>query len=81
MNSDNTKITVQIVEDGMITVPIADYNLLLDHDTRLQVIREKAMHAIDAGEYTLCSDTFLRAALGLLNYTKPSKPEAEDKDE
>lgn len=82
MSSDYEKIAVQVVQDGMITIPIEDYNLLLEHDTRLMILRDQVMHAIDTNDYTLCSDTFLQAVIGLLGY-KPTKDEQkpEDKDE
>ena len=82
MSADYEKIAVQVVQDGMITIPIEDYNLLLEHDTRLTILRDQVKNAIDTNDYKLCSDTFLHAMVGLLGY-KPAKEDqnSEDKDE
>ena len=81
MSSDNSNVTVQIVENGMITIPIEDYNLLLEHDTRLQILRDKVEHSIDTDQPMLCTEMFLRALLGLLDYEAVKKPKAEAEDE
>ena len=83
MSSDNEKICVKVVEDNDVTIPVEEYSLLVDHDTRLEIIREQAKKSIDNNDYKLCSDEFLMAVLDLLDY-KPKKkeePEPEEKDE
>lgn len=71
MRPDCEKAIVQVVENDMITISIEEYRRLLDHDTRFKILRAKVKNAIDKGEYSACSEIFLRTLLNLLDYTKP----------
>lgn len=84
MSSDIEKIHVEVVEDDVVTIPVEEYSLLVDHDTRLSIIREQVKKSIDDHEsYRLCSDEFLLAVLDLLDYEprKKENQESEEKDE
>lgn len=84
MSSDIEKIRVEVVDDDVITIPVEEYSLLVDHNTRLSIIREQVKKSIDNHErYRLISDEILLAVLELLDYEPKKKEdsEPEEKDE
>lgn len=83
MSSDIENIRVEVVKNDVVTIPVEEYSMLIDHDTRLMIIREQVKKSIDNYEnYRLCSNEFLLAVLDLLGY-KPKEetvqnPEKKD---
>lgn len=81
MSSDIENIRVEVVENDVVTIPVEEYSMLIDHDTRLVIIREQVKKSIDDHEnYRLCSNEFLLAVLDLLGY-KPKEETVQNPEE
>ena len=77
---EKEKIIVELVDESTVSIPVKEYAMLVDHDTRLSIIRENVKQQIDnESPYISISSDYILSILDLLIYQKAARKAERDR--